>query len=301
LTPARDRRLERLRSADRSIESVRDVVRRAIAVSAIRLVEAEPIVRADEDAEGVHAARVGVRRLRSDLRTFGSILDAERAHWLRAELAWLGRLLGPVREADVLALRLRRRIAEAEGELAPAKALVDEVEAELLDARRLLLEGLGSARYEALLDALEDAATEAPLVGRGDRPPRWAGRLLAEPWGALRRRAGRLGPDAGVEALHAVRIRAKRVRYAAEAVAPAFGKPARRFASAAADLQDVLGDHQDAVVAGAWLADHAIDADAETAFAAGRLAEQEAVDRARARGRWRRAWKGLRAEGPFWT
>ena len=32
-----------------------------------------------------------------------------------------------------------------------------------------------------------------------------------------------------------------------------FGKTAGKFAEAAADLQDVLGEHQDAVVAGAWL------------------------------------------------
>jgi CHAD domain-containing protein len=301
MTSAHDRRLEGLRSSDRSVGSVRDLVQRAIALSAIRLVEAEPVARAGEDPEGVHSARVGVRRLRSDLRTFGPILDPEAADRLRAELAWLADLLGPVREADVLALRLRRRIAEGEGELAPAKALVDELEAELLEARRQLLEALGSARYEVLLDEIVDVSSDAPIVRRGGRSPRWAGRLVAAPWTSLRKRARRLGSDAGAEALHAVRIRAKRVRYAAEAVRPAFGKPAKRFASAAADLQDVLGEHQDAVVAGAWLADHAIDADAETAFAAGRLAEHEAVDRARARARWRRAWKALRAEGPFWS
>ena len=79
------------------------------------------------------------------------------------------------------------------------------------------------------------------------------------------------------------------------------GKRAVRFAKAAT-LQGVLGDHQDAVVAGAWLAEHAIDAaDAGVAFAAGRLAELEAADRARARDRWPRAWKTLRAEGPFWS
>ena len=57
---------------------------------------------------------------------------------------------------------------------------------------------------------------------------------------------GATPPDA---ALHAVRIRAKRCRYAAEATIPVFGTPAQRFARAIADVQDVLGEHQDAVVA----------------------------------------------------
>ena len=47
-----------------------------------------------------------------------------------------------------------------------------------------------------------------------------------------------------------VRIGAKRVRYAAEAVASAVGKEAKRFARAVEGFQEVLGDHQDAVVAG---------------------------------------------------
>ena len=53
-----------------------------------------------------------------------------------------------------------------------------------------------------------------------------------------------------------MRIRAKRCRYAAEAVAPAVGKRPERFAKAVAELQDVLGEHQDAVVAGQWLREH---------------------------------------------
>lgn len=301
MTPAPDR-VERLRAAERPIDSVRDLLRRAIAHSTIRLVEAEPIVRDGEDPEGVHAARVGVRHLRSDLKTFGPLLDRGRTEPLRAELSWLAGLLGPVREADLLEQRLRRRIVEAEGELAPAKVLVDELEAVRLEARVRLLRALDSARYSELLDALEASATAPPTTGEGDRPARRAGRAIAAPWSALRRRARRLGPGATDGALHEVRIRAKRVRYAAEAVSPAFGKRAVRFAEAAATLQGVLGDHQDAVVASAWLAEHALDAaDPSVAFAAGRLAEQEAIGRARARDRWPRAWQALRAEGPFWS
>src|SRR5205085_3736814 len=48
---------------------------------------------------------------------------------------------------------------------------------------------------------------------------------------------------------HEVRIRAKRARYAAEVVAPAFGKPAARFAGQVERIQEALGEHQDAVTA----------------------------------------------------
>ncbi len=55
--------------------------------------------------------------------------------------------------------------------------------------------------------------------------------------------------------LHDVRIAAKRARYAAEAVRPVVGKPAKQLASVMAEVQETLGDHQDAVVERQWLWD----------------------------------------------
>jgi CHAD domain-containing protein len=113
-------------------------------------------------------------------------------------------------------------------------------------------------------------------------------------------RVDRAQQDESDEALHATRIRAKRVRYAAEAVAPVFGKPARAFARAAATLQDVLGEHQDAVVASAWLREAA--GPTAQAFAAGQLAAIEAEAARSARAAWPSAWKTLsRKRLRFWT
>ena len=63
-----------------------------------------------------------------------------------------------------------------------------------------------------------------------------------------------------------------------------FGKAAREFAKAMADVQDVLGEHQDAVVARAWIAKTASECTPDEAFAAGMLAEIEtrAADESRA-------------------
>src|SRR4029453_1061192 len=79
--------------------------------------------------------------------------------------------------------------------------------------------------------------------------------LVRRPWHRLSKRAKALG-DAPTDAqLHEVWIRTKRARYAAEAAAPVVGKQARAFAHAAARLQDVLGDLNDAVVAARRLDD----------------------------------------------
>jgi hypothetical protein len=88
----------------------------------------------------------------------------------------------------------------------------------------------------------------------------------------------------------APRIRAKRCRYAAEAVAPVFGHQVGRFAAAIAAVQAILGDHQDTVVAEAWL--RATGAALSPAcVSAGELIAAERTERARLRSGWPNVWK----------
>ncbi|MDR0360825.1 MAG: CHAD domain-containing protein, partial [bacterium] len=95
-----------------------DGVRAAIAASVRRLLTHDPGVRLGGDPEDVHQARVAVRRLRSDLRTFSPLLAAEWTAELRDELRWLGGELGAVRDAEVL----RDRLQAKAGRLPPADA-----------------------------------------------------------------------------------------------------------------------------------------------------------------------------------
>jgi non-ribosomal peptide synthetase component E (peptide arylation enzyme) len=75
-----------------------------------------------------------------------------------------------------------------------------------------------------------------------------------------------------------VRIRAKRARYAAELAEAVVGKPATRFVRRARKLQDVIGEHQDAVVAEERLrAAAAKEHTQEAAISVGRLVERERV------------------------
>jgi CHAD domain-containing protein len=281
-----------------------DVIRSALAVSTIKLVSSDPIVRLGEDPDGVHKARVAARRLRSDLRTFRPLLDRGWTTALRAELRWLGRLLGPVRDAEVLRARLDGRIEEMVGlEAGSAKVLLDRLETDRLDARRRLLESLRSRRYEELVVRLVRAAREPVARSRRvERPAVSSGPLMKRPWARLSQSAAALGSGSSDAALHATRIETKRVRYGPEALVPVFGKRAARFASAAEALQGVLGEHQDAVVAMSWLVDRAMEVDDRmVAFTAGRLAELEAAARDRAREAWPEAWRRLERRKPFWT
>jgi CHAD domain-containing protein len=281
-----------------------DVLRSALAGHTIRLVSHDRVVRLGRDPEGVHQARVAARRLRSDLRTFRPLLDRDWTEALRIELEWLSGLLGSVRDADVLRERLQGRIdGMSDPEPVAGKVLLDALDADRADARRRLLDGLRSQRYEELLERLVSTAHEPrPAAGDDRRPATSLGSLMERPWSSLARRARRLGPDASDGALHAVRIRAKRVRYGAEALAPVFGKRASRFAAAAEDLQEVLGDHQDSVVATAWLAEQSAQTDdPAAAFTAGRVAQLEASERRRTRYAWPKAWKRLKRKERFWA
>ena len=275
-----------------------DVVRRAIALSVIRLIVHDPVVRVDADTEGVHQARVATRRLRSDLRTFGSLVKKGFASSLRSELGWLADDLGEVRDGDVLLERFRTRIAALSlEEDAGAAAVLAALERDRADARAELVERLASKRYVTLLDALVKAADDPALVETADAPAADVVPGLARrPWHKLEKRVLRLHPSPSDEELHAIRIRTKRVRYAADAVAPVVGKQARALARAAAGLQEVLGDLNDSVVSTAWLdAWGASRRDGVELRAAETLASAEHEDAERLRASWRTAWEKLAA------
>ena len=287
----------------RADATVAEVIRGALAVSVARLFRHDAGVRLGSDPEDVHQARVATRRLRSDLRTFRDAVEPTWSSDLRAELRWLGGELGAVRDLEVLRARLRGRV-----DLLPpvdrrsAEALVDRLDRTHAETRDRLLAAMREPRYTRVLDALVTAA-DAPFVleEAAAAPATEALKpALESPWKHLTASIEAVGADPSDESLHAARIRAKRMRYAAEAVAPVFGKRARAFAEAAVAVQDVLGEHQDAVVAGAWLRETA--ASGGDAFVAGELAAIEAQAAARARAGWAPAWKALsRKRLRFWA
>ena len=284
---------------DRPPTTAREVVSAALAGAVARLVAHDPGVRRGDDPEDVHQARVATRRLRSHLHAFGPLLD-EPTDALRDELHWLGDAFGSVRDADVLLERLEADVAELPGDdRAAAERILDRLRTERARDREALLVALRSDRYTALLDRLvavahvEDLGPVAGSAGGADD-----GTVLRDvvrnAWQHLRRAVDALGdPPTDLE-LHAVRRHAKRARYAAEAVEPLFGASARGFARAAAEIQTVLGEHQDAVVARQWLRDAAArGTDERAAFVAGQLAAAEAGRGEAARRAFPDAWADL--------
>jgi CHAD domain-containing protein len=285
--------------------TVQEIVRAAFAGSAVRMLRHDAGVRLGEEPEAVHQARVAARRLRSDLRTFRSILDPEWTNGLRAELGWLGAELGAVRDLDVLGERLRSEsLALPDSDAAAVPRLLDRLRSARDADRAALLSAMREPRYLALLDRVVAAAGEPAILPdvAGQRADRALGTLMNGPWGHLRHTCEALGPSSSDAELHQARIRAKRVRYAAETLVPVFGKPARRFANRAARLQEVLGKHQDSVMAVAWLRQQTGGTTSSVAFTAGELAGIEARHQAAARTSWPPAWRALSSKKVrFWT
>jgi CHAD domain-containing protein len=255
----------------------------------------DPGVRLGDDAEELHQLRVATRRLRALLRAARPMLVREWSEPLRAELSWLGGVLGPARDLDVLIQHLWE---EAEtlsaNERRALSSAVAVLERERDEAGEALREAMDSERYLDLLAAVERAARAPHVVSREVS----LSDIAAGEFRKLRRAAKKLPDDPSDEELHALRIKGKRARYAAELAEGPVGKKATRFIGSAKDFQDAIGEHQDAVVAEQRLRDLRRSArGASTAFVLGQLVERQRGRRRRARDAWPRTWKKLRRRG----
>jgi CHAD domain-containing protein len=255
----------------------------------------DPGVRLGSDPEDVHRMRVAARRSRAVLRAARPLLERGASEPLRAELKWLGSSLGPVRDLDVLLEHLRTQLdALPEDDRFAAERLLQLLSAERELARAQLLEALESERYLTLLDRLADLAREP--TGSGRKKP--LASLAARRFEKLRDAVARLPSEPSDAELHRIRIQAKRARYAAELAEATVGKPAARFIARAKRLQDVIGEHQDAVVAARRIQDALASArGSRVAFAAGRLVEREDQRRRKARAAFPKAWRRLEKSG----
>lgn len=216
-------------------------------------------VRAGRD-EGVHRMRVASRRLRSALQTGRPLLAPGATDHLRAELRLLGQVLGPARDAQVLEVRLRAALEQEPSELVlgpVAARVVTELHRDRDRAAARVQDALASERYARLLDDLDAVVDDLPLRRRGRRPaadvvPDLVRRDARRVHRAARTAARATG-RAHDTALHEVRKKAKRLRYAGELAEPLARKGSRRLRRRAKALQQALGEHQDAAVTRAVL------------------------------------------------
>jgi CHAD domain-containing protein len=272
-------------------------VRAALHTQTLAMLHYEPGTRTGEDPEDLHQMRVSVRRLRAVLKSAPqSVPDSDR---LRAELGWFGAALGPVRDLDVLIDRLRAESDDfPDDERGVAATLLDGLVNERIAARERLTSALNSSRYRTLLGHLAQAANSPidPTAAESELMD-----LVRAPYRKLRRAVRALPADPPDEQLHRLRILGKRLRYAAELVKPITGRQLKELVRASKELQEVLGEHQDACVAEQevrrLVAAQGDVVDWDLVFVAGRLVEREHVRRVTTRDQWHDAWQAVEREG----
>lgn len=252
--------------------------------------------------DAVHQMRVATRRLRSLLRTFAQTIDLPTDNELDVELAWLANELSRLRDTEVQRDHLLAELVDIRQIEVPgpgsteAIALLDHhLTARGAGARAGALAALRSDRYLRLLDDLVGLAVDPPVPALGPCALVLPGPVWRQ-WRSLVKAVKELDLDAPADQWHRVRIRAKRARYAAEAVAPIFGAPVQRFAASLALITDALGTGQDAHVARECI--HELLAlpamSTEAAFALGHLHAREVTREMTARTQALDVWPAAR-------
>ncbi|WP_340647503.1 CHAD domain-containing protein [Phenylobacterium sp.] len=228
-----------LRRGGRAGEAFQTIARNAL----VQIAANGVVLRDAESQEALHQLRVAVRRLRSAMSTFKTVVGDPRL--LKAELKWLSAACNEARDLDVFA----QDNIEIAGDKPP---LAPKVAAARAQAHAKACAAVASKRFRDLvLETTAWVETGAwREAERGHRSARdFAAKALERRWKTFSK-LGREVKGLDDAGRHRLRIAAKKLRYAAEAFAPLFtAQTGRRFIKKLRALQDTLGDLNDAAVA----------------------------------------------------
>ena len=253
--------------------------------------------------------RVGIRRMRAVMKAFEPMLPGEDAKAVEAELKWLAGELDHARDLDVL---ISSSYIEAihsiddRGLAALGRQLLEAQTKAYREARAAACSRRSARLWLEAAAWIETGAwttTTDPRVVRLRELPirRFAARALDHLRRAVRKRA-RGWSRLDAHGRHKLRIRGKRLRYAAELFEPLFGAGKRRkaFLKALKHMQGVLGDLNDIVSARERALEHSGARDTALAFSLGRLVGWREADEAPLKRTAARRVEAFCEARPFW-
>jgi CHAD domain-containing protein len=213
------------------------------------------------DPEGVHDMRVASRRLRSAVRDFKPYLRQRKLANVADELKRVADALGAVRDEDVAIMALEELQREAPVEMRAGIARLADERRVVRDAARATLvaaiekeklEGLQAAFAAALERAMELRRPRRKRKSPADRSSlsEIGRKIIGARLEELRDLSACLYQPLEADALHRMRIAAKRLRYAMELFAACLGQGLTEQAKDVAELQTSLGELHDCDV---WL------------------------------------------------
>ena len=258
-----------------------------------------------EGPEPVHQMRVAVRRLRSAIKVFRRAVPAPDLAAADAGLKALARELAPTRDWDVFVTETAAAVVEAFPDDKRLQRLLRAAEKRRRACHAHLRTWLNGAEFRRLGITLACLAgnNESLALNGEDGEAAIATSLTELAAHVLGRRHKKLAQlDADIAtlepaALHAIRLRAKRLRYAGEIFAPLYpGKTAHRLIQRLSRLQDRLGALNDGAVAARLLA----ELPGEQGYATGLVLGFLGARAGKARGRIDKAWQRFLRATPFW-
>ncbi|MDE2448578.1 MAG: CHAD domain-containing protein [Gammaproteobacteria bacterium] len=263
----------------------------------------EPAARLGESPEPLHKLRVTARRIDTVLSLFRGFLPAGVVR-NRPKLKALLDAVGEVRDVDIRLDAVRTfRSDLVESERPALGPLLRHLESERAQARSRMLRALDAKTTREWLDTLPNqlSRTAPPIQSASSRDATALTvlpGLIRKRYRKLRKCARRLTPESSLPEFHEVRVRAKKLRYALEVVAPTYGKPTDKMLSALHKLQSRLGTQHDADVISRYLTQLAtrapVDFTAATLFMLGRLAERYTREAVRLGRKIEKPWRRVR-------
>jgi inorganic triphosphatase YgiF len=203
------------------------------------------------DANAVHQSRVAIRRLRASFSLFGKAIADDESPIFRAEWKAAASGLGPARDLHVLVERVEAAAAETGSD---AGRLLDRLRAERAAAVAAAQAMLAGETFQQLLLRFAEWLEREPWRARADGKRHRLIHFAEHTLSRRRRKLAKARPLDALddEALHELRIRGKKLRYAAEFFAtlfPGVADARHAFGKSLAKLQDCLGSVHDLAVA----------------------------------------------------
>jgi CHAD domain-containing protein len=218
-------------------------------------------VRQAEDSEGVHRTRVASRRLRSLLPLFAVCLSRQTCEQWRKQLRRLTRALGEARDTDVKIVCVEHFLEHAASlqERPGGERILLRLQQQRQALQGSLQEALDRFIARQLPEEIEQTLTQlahASQEAGADIPGRYVYRKTRKAmWAqlkALQAYAPYVQQPERIDALHAMRIAVKRLRYTMEACTWFYPDALEEPVRTARTIQTLLGDIHDCDV---WLHD----------------------------------------------
>lgn len=217
-----------------------------------QLEKGEAILRHHQDDEALHDFRISIRRTRALIGQTKSILGAERVRPFMQGFKWIGSFTTPVRDLDVLALKLQDYGQALPVDYRQNLNIIREfLEQQRALAYETLIKDINSQRYHHLINDwkkfLSQFLNEDSVATSQDTILAVANKKTWSTYKEVLREGRAITDESPPEALHELRKTCKKLRYLIDFFSDLHPrKSVKQLIRILKKLQDYLGDFQDA-------------------------------------------------------